>query len=96
MPSSKASQKNFSKVPTDELNPYQRMLTHIPVKKINETDDYFDRLREDFNSLKSQDMAAINRALFSCMKDAKEKQSGDISSDDCVENATVFQFLLYK
>ena len=33
---------------------------------------------------------------YNCLHDAKMKPAGDISSDDCVENATVFQFLLYK
>ena len=30
------------------------------------------------------------------MEDSKSKPNEEISSDECVENATVFQFLLYK
>lgn len=33
---------------------------------------------------------------FNCLNDAKSKPNYEISSDDCVENATVFEFLLYK
>lgn len=66
------------------------------LKRINEQDDYFDKLRETFPRVIEQHEEVIDRMQYNCLNDAKMKPTEDISSDDCVENATVFQFLLYK
>ena len=85
------------------MNPYQRLKTYQRKyakmdrkKKISEMDDYFDKLRVQFPTLIENQGDEINRLQYHCMNDAKEKPDGDISSEDCVENATVFQFLLFK
>ena len=75
------------------MNPYQRLKTR---KKINEQDDYFDYLREEFPKIIESQETEIERIQQICLNDAKTKPNHDISSDECVENATVFQFLLYK
>ena len=38
----------------------------------------------------------VDRLQKICLNDSKLKPTYDISSDECVENATVFEFLLYK
>lgn len=38
----------------------------------------------------------MDKLQYTCMKASKQKPEGEISSDECNENATVFQFLLYK
>lgn len=65
-------------------------------RKINEIDDYFDRVKEVYPELIKFHREEIDRMKYNCLADAKLKCKDDLSSDDCVENATVFQFLLYK
>ena len=59
-------------------------------RKINEIDDYFDRVREDYTFLIATHQDDINRMQQTCLADSKLKDTADLSSDDCVENATVF------
>ena len=59
-------------------------------RKINETDDYFDRVRENFPEIAEFHKEDIDRMRYTCMEDGKVKEKDELSSDDCVENATVF------
>ena len=65
-------------------------------RKICETDDYFDNLRQVFPEIIKKQQEDIDRMQHICMLDSAQRNNDDISSDECLENATVFQFLAYR
>ena len=59
----------------------------------------YDKIREDFEKHLDFNREIIERLQIECLKDKemnKLKDNDSVDSDDCIENATVFEFMNYE
>ena len=59
--------------------------------------DPYEHLRNNLDRIYEENESIIERVKFEVQRDRRRNRSWleDISSDDCVENATVFEFMKY-
>jgi hypothetical protein len=55
-----------------------------------------ERYKYEIRSLIDANIVVIKRLQTQCLEDYKLRGTDDVSSDDCIENETVFKFMKYQ